>query len=178
MTFLSFPVHLDARMSFYNYLSAISKSTAEAMPRELPASAFDLVILAATSMLGSKIIRTVQGTTWQQVGEEVFRPARWIVNVQAVWPSSCHRREKQENLAQSRIRRRRHRRFYSAYGDTARTRYLLEIAARRGAKFRRIVRHPIDSASTLYAVQTQLASCTICIECTTCCARGFSSCVS
>jgi hypothetical protein len=51
MTFLSFPVHLAARKSFYNYLPAISKSTADAIPIESPASAFDLVVLVIASMV-------------------------------------------------------------------------------------------------------------------------------
>jgi hypothetical protein len=51
MTFLSFSVHLDATKSFYNYLSVVSKSTAEAIPIELPVLAFeDLVILAVAQL--------------------------------------------------------------------------------------------------------------------------------
>jgi hypothetical protein len=60
----------------------------------------------------------VQSMTWQQVGEEVFRPAQWMANVQAVWPFSCLRRGKQKELPHSPLG---HKRLYRAYGDTAHT---------------------------------------------------------
>jgi hypothetical protein len=68
--------------------------------------------------------------TWQQVGEEVFRPAQWMANVQAVWPFFCYRRGKQKNL---RIR------HWGIKGSTEPMAtlpipwYFLELAARRAA---------------------------------------------